>query len=76
MRKLRVGFVGAGGICRGAHLPAFQALSDECEIVAAADVAQDALDACALAADYGQNAVVCGGADGIPHLVWIEDSEQ
>jgi hypothetical protein len=33
-------------------------------------------DACALAADYGQNAVVCGGADGIPHLVWIEDSEQ
>lgn len=50
MRKLRVGFVGAGGICRGAHLPAFQALSDECEIVAAADVAQDALDACALAA--------------------------
>jgi len=33
-------------------------------------------DACALAADYGQNAVICGGADAIPHLVWIEDSEQ
>ncbi|PKO48699.1 MAG: DUF3293 domain-containing protein [Betaproteobacteria bacterium HGW-Betaproteobacteria-4] len=33
-------------------------------------------DACALAADYGQNAVVCGGADAVPHLVWIEDSEQ
>jgi hypothetical protein len=33
-------------------------------------------DACALAADYGQNAVICGGADGIPHLIWIEDSEQ
>jgi hypothetical protein len=30
-------------------------------------------DACALAADYGQNAVVCGGADAVPHLVWIED---
>ena len=29
-------------------------------------------DACALAADYGQNAVVCGGADAVPHLVWIE----
>jgi len=29
-------------------------------------------DACALAADFGQNAVVCGGADGVPHLVWIE----
>lgn len=33
-------------------------------------------DACALAADFGQNAVVCGSADGVPHLVWIEDSEQ
>jgi hypothetical protein len=33
-------------------------------------------DACALAADYGQNAVVCGGADGVPHLVWVEDGEQ
>jgi hypothetical protein len=33
-------------------------------------------DACALAADYGQNAVVYGGADAIPRLVWIEDSEQ
>ena len=29
-------------------------------------------DACALAEDYGQNAIVCGGADGIPELVWIE----
>jgi Protein of unknown function (DUF3293) len=30
-------------------------------------------DACALAADFGQNAVVCGGADAVPHLVWIEE---
>ncbi len=30
-------------------------------------------DACALAEDYGQNAIVCGGADGVPHLVWLED---
>jgi hypothetical protein len=29
-------------------------------------------DACALAADFGQNAVVCGGIDGVPRLVWIE----
>ncbi len=28
-------------------------------------------DAVALAADYGQNAVVCGSADGIPYLLWI-----
>lgn len=33
------------------------------------DIACD--DACALAEDYGQNAIVCGGIDGIPHLVWI-----
>jgi hypothetical protein len=30
-------------------------------------------DACALAAEFGQNAVVCGGQDGIPRLVWIEE---
>ncbi len=29
-------------------------------------------DACALAADYGQNAVVCGGADAVPHLLWVK----
>ena len=34
------------------------------------DIAQE--DACALAEDYGQNAIVCGDADGIPKLVWIE----
>ena len=28
-------------------------------------------DACALAADFGQNAVVCGGEDGTPRLVWL-----
>lgn len=33
-------------------------------------------DACALAEDFGQNAVICGGEDGVPHLVWIEDCEQ
>lgn len=32
-------------------------------------------DACALAADYGQNALVCGGIDGLPHLLWIEHTE-
>lgn len=30
-------------------------------------------DACALAAEFGQNAVVCGGADGVPRLVWIKE---
>lgn len=29
-------------------------------------------DALALAADFGQNAVLCGGADGAPQLFWTE----
>lgn len=32
-------------------------------------------DACALAADFGQNAIVCGGADGIPRLLWIDEQK-
>lgn len=31
-------------------------------------------DALALASDYGQNAIVWGGADGIPRLAWTEES--
>jgi len=30
-------------------------------------------DALALAEDYGQNAIVCGGADGVPRLAWVVD---
>jgi hypothetical protein len=33
-------------------------------------------DACALADDFGQNAIVYGGADGVPGLVWIEPIEE
>lgn len=29
-------------------------------------------DACALAAEFGQNAVLCGGGDGVPRLIWIQ----
>ena len=35
-----------------------------------ADIAAE--DVCALGQDYGQNAVVYGGADGVPRLLWIE----
>ena len=59
MSKLRVGFVGAGGIARGAHLPAYQALSDQCEVVAAADVAPPVLETFAAAA--GLEAKQCYG---------------
>lgn len=50
MTRLRVGFVGAGSICQGAHLPAFQALKDDCEVVAASDMSQVTLASCAKAA--------------------------
>lgn len=33
-------------------------------------------DALALADDYGQNAIVWGGADGIPRLAWTEDIKE
>lgn len=33
-------------------------------------------DACALADDFGQNAIVYGAADGVPGLVWIEPIEE
>lgn len=36
--KLRVALVGAGGIATASHIPAYQALSDQCEIVGIADV--------------------------------------
>ncbi len=32
-------------------------------------------DACALGEEYGQNAVVVGGPDGVAHLLWIEATE-
>lgn len=35
-----------------------------------------AAEACTLAADYGQNAVIYGGPDGVPQLLWIEEDEQ
>ena len=36
--KLRIGLIGAGGIANGAHIPGYQAVADEVEIVACADV--------------------------------------
>ena len=36
----------------------------------------DLEDACALAEDFGQMAIVYGGTDGIPGLVWIEPTEE
>lgn len=42
-------------------------LEETCFVV---DIALE--DACALAEDFGQKAIVYGGADGMPGLVWIE----
>lgn len=35
----------------------------------------DKEEACALAAGFGQNAIVYGAADGVPRLLWIENRE-
>jgi hypothetical protein len=37
-----------------------------------ADIALE--EALALAAKYGQNALICGIADGLPQLVWVTDA--
>lgn len=42
--KLRIGIIGTGGIARSVHIPGYLAIPDQCEIVAAADLSQDALD--------------------------------
>ena len=44
-RKLGIGIIGAGSIAQLAHIPGYQAVADQCEIVAAADVSEDALTA-------------------------------
>lgn len=51
-KKVRVGFIGAGGIAGGLHLPGYQALSDV-EIVAVADVNPSALASFAARAGVG-----------------------
>jgi predicted dehydrogenase len=38
MNKLRVGFIGVGGIAQSRHIPAFLQLSDVCDITAVSDV--------------------------------------
>lgn len=42
--KVIVGLIGAGGIARGAHIPGFLSIPEECEVRWLADVSQDALD--------------------------------
>lgn len=44
MDKIRVAIIGSGGIATGAHAPAYAANSDLCELVACADVSQEAAD--------------------------------
>ncbi len=44
-RRLGIGIIGAGQIAQLAHIPGYQAIPDQCEIVAAADVSEDALAA-------------------------------
>jgi predicted dehydrogenase len=55
-KKLRVGFVGSGGIAQGAHFPGWQALSD-CEIAAVADLNPDTAKAAAAKAGLPEEMV-------------------
>jgi predicted dehydrogenase len=40
-RKVRVGIIGAGGIARGAHAPAYAAIPDQAKMVAVAEVEEE-----------------------------------
>ena len=44
-QKIGIGIIGTGNIAHGAHIPGYLAISDECEIVAAAYISEDALRA-------------------------------
>ena len=46
-KKLRVGFVGTGGIASGAHFPAWEALTDRTEVVAVCDISEKTANAAA-----------------------------
>lgn len=37
-KKIKVGLIGTGGIARGCHIPGYQSVPDECEIVWACDI--------------------------------------
>ncbi len=37
-KKLKIGLIGTGGIARGVHIPGYQSIPDECEIVWACDI--------------------------------------
>lgn len=50
-RKLGIGIIGAGQIAQLAHIGGYQAIPDQCAVVAAADISQDAL--AAVQRDYG-----------------------
>ena len=50
-RRLGIGIIGAGQIAQLAHIPGYQAIPDQCEVVAAADVSADAL--AAVQRDFG-----------------------
>lgn len=41
MSKLRIGFIGVGGIATGRHIPAFLELTNDVEIIGVSDVNED-----------------------------------
>lgn len=43
-KKLKIGLIGTGGICTAAHIPGYQSIPDECELVWACDIKEDVLN--------------------------------
>ena len=44
MAKLKIGIIGAGGIAQQCHIPGYQSIPDQCEIVAVCDVSAENAD--------------------------------
>lgn len=40
-KKLKIGIIGSGGIAQSCHIPGYQSIPDQCEIVAVCDVSPD-----------------------------------
>ncbi|MEP6757166.1 MAG: Gfo/Idh/MocA family oxidoreductase [Chthonomonadales bacterium] len=40
-QKVKIGIIGSGGIAQSAHIPGYQSVLDECEVVALADIDMD-----------------------------------
>jgi predicted dehydrogenase len=45
LQKIGIGLIGVGSIAQGVHIPGYRAIPDQCEIIAAADISANTLNA-------------------------------